>query len=180
MKFRSWTLCPALLSQLRPGIIGPSAAVLNSPVEISWTPVSNCHKLRCSNRLPFRNEANLIRTTVTQTSLSLTGLPSLGRYRVLVRANLNTGGSTAFSTGHLLQSTVSIALQPLARVQVSARPVLSWTKVPTAVRYEIRIKDILRLKTFEVSSSGSTLTSLTLQNPLQWACTKSSFVRLTP
>ena len=149
-----------------PGIIGPSTAVLNSPVEISWTPVSNASSYNVRVDFLSGTSANLIRTTVTQASLSLAGLPSLGRYRALVRANLSTGGSTAFSTGLSLQVDSAVALNPLTEVQVTARPALSWNRVPTAVKYEFQIEDILRLKTFVVTSSISTATSMTLPNPL--------------
>ena len=149
-----------------PKIVGPSTAVLNSPVLISWTPVSNATSYDVRIDFLSGTTANLIRATATQTSLSLAGLPALGRYRVLVRANLSTGGSTAFSTGRLLQVDSPIKLNPLAEVQVTARPKLSWSKVPTAVRYEFQIDDILRLKSFVVTSSSSTVTSLTLPNPL--------------
>jgi murein DD-endopeptidase MepM/ murein hydrolase activator NlpD len=149
-----------------PNISGPSTAVLNSPVSFSWTTVSNANSYDVRVDFLSGTRANQIRTTVTQTSLSLAGLPSLGRYRVLVRANLSTGGSTVFSTGHLLQVDSPIELNPLAMVQVTARPTLTWSNVPTAVKYEFQVDDILRLKSFVVSSSSSTLTSLTLPNPL--------------
>jgi murein DD-endopeptidase MepM/ murein hydrolase activator NlpD len=157
---------PGTAEPTPPRIVGPSTAILNSPVEITWTPVSNATSYDVRIDFLSGTKANLIRTTVTQASLSLAGLPVLGRYRVLVRANLSTGGSTAFSTGRLLQVDSPITLNPLAEVQVTARPTLSWSKVPTAVKYEIRIEDILRLKTFVVTSSSSTVTGLTLPNPL--------------
>ncbi|MFO1003892.1 MAG: peptidoglycan DD-metalloendopeptidase family protein [Planctomycetaceae bacterium] len=149
-----------------PRIIGPSTAVLNSPVNFSWTPVSNASSYDVRIDFLSGTTANLIRRTVTQTSLSIAGLAALGRYRVLVRANLSTGGSTTFSSGHLLNVDSPIALNPLAETQVTARPKLSWSKVPTAIRYEFQIDDILRLKSFVVTSSSSTVTSLTLPNPL--------------
>ena len=157
---------PGTAETVPPKIDGPLTAFLNSPVLISWTPVSNANSYDVRVDFLSGTRANLIRTTVTQTSLSLAGLPSLGRYRVLVRANLSTGDSTAFSTGHLLQIDSPIALKPLAETQVTARPTFSWTKVPKAVKYEFQVDDILRLKSFVVSSSGSTLNSLTLPNPL--------------
>ncbi len=149
-----------------PKIDGPSTAFLNSPVLISWTPVPNATSYDVRIDFLSGTKANLIRTTVTQTSLSLAGLPALGRYRVLVRANLSSGGSTGFGAGHLLQVDSPIALNPLAEVQLTARPKLSWSKVATAVKYEFQIDDILRLKSFAVTSSSSTFTILTLPNPL--------------
>lgn len=157
---------PGIPVPTSPHINGPTRSFLNSPVAISWTPVSNAASYDVRVDFLTGTRANWVRSTVTQTSLSLSGFHALGRYRILVRANLSTGGSTAFSVGHVLHIDSPIALNPLATVQVTAQPALSWSKVPTAVKYEIGIEDILRLKTFVVSSSSSTVTSLTLQNPL--------------
>ena len=129
----------------------------------------NTHDIDISTLQNFAivgTKPNLVRSTVTQTSLSLGGFHELGRYRVMVRANLSSGGSTAFSAGHLFRVDSPILLTPLAEVQVTSRPVLFWNTVPTAVRYEFQIEDILRLKYFVASSSSSTSTSLTFPNPL--------------
>lgn len=149
-----------------PDIVGPSTAMMNSPLVFSWTPVSNATSYDVRVDFLSAPRANLIRTNVTQTSFLLGGLPALGRYRLLVRANLSTGDSTAFSTGHSLQIDSPVALNPLTEVQVTSRPSLSWSRVPTAVRYEFQIEDILRLKTSWVSVSSSSSTSLTLSEPL--------------
>lgn len=149
-----------------PNVIGPTKSVLNNPVTISWTPVSNASSYDVRVDFLSGTKANSVRSTVTQTSLSLGGFRELGRYRVMVRANLSTGGSTAFSTGHLIRVDSPIVLNPLAEVQVTPRPVLFWSEVPTAVRYEFQIEDILRLKYFVASSSSYNSTSLTFPNPL--------------
>lgn len=149
-----------------PEINGPSTAVLDSPLTITWAPVPNA--ISYDVRVDFLSGAqvNLIRTTVSPASLSLTGLPALGQYRVLVKAHLSTGGWTRFSVGHLITVNHPIALKAIANIQVHPRPLLSWNTVPTAVKYELRIDDILRLKSFVVTSPSATSTGLRLPNPL--------------
>jgi murein DD-endopeptidase MepM/ murein hydrolase activator NlpD len=149
-----------------PNMIGPTKSVLNNPVTISWTPVSNASSYDVRVDFLSGKKPNLVRSTVTLTSLSLGGFRELGRYRVLVRANLSSGGSTAFSSGHLIRVDSPIVLNPLAEVQLTPRPVLFWSEVPTAVRYEVQIEDILRLKYFVASSYSNNSTSLTFPNPL--------------
>jgi murein DD-endopeptidase MepM/ murein hydrolase activator NlpD len=157
---------PGLLVPASPNITAPAKSVLNSPVTLSWTPVANATSYDVRVDFLSGTKPNVVRSTVTQTSFSVGGFRELGLYRVMVRANLSTGGSTAFSTGHLIRVDGPIVLNSLSEVQVTPQPVLSWSKIATAVRYEIQIEDILRLKYFVTSSSGNTSTSLTFPKPL--------------
>jgi uncharacterized repeat protein (TIGR01451 family) len=83
-----------------------------------------------------------VRTTTTQTSLSVQGLSGIGSYRVWVRSIDGNGNASAWSFPRDFRVAAAVTQLPVDRLQSTARPQFNWQTLPGAARYEVWISSV--------------------------------------
>lgn len=138
-----------------------SGSTLSSTPTLTWSPVNGAAQYHVwVNNLSTGAAAVINNFNVQTTSLALSTLP-VGSYRAWVRGrDLNGGANYTWSTAFNFEiGQAPRVLSPANTVQ-SLQPVITWTAVAGAVRYEIWLSNLTTVKRI-VSDTSLLSTSYT-------------------
>jgi len=127
--------------------IAVTGSTLSSAPTLTWSPVNGAAQYQVwVNNLSTGAAAVINDSSVQATSLALNTMP-VGSYRAWVRGrDLNGGASYAWSTAFDFEiGQAPRVLSPANTVQ-SAQPVITWTAVAGAVRYEVWLSNLTTVK----------------------------------
>ena len=122
-------------------ITGTSASKEQRPT-IFWTPATGAtgYEIWIDNLSTGTNA--VVRATTPETWYTPTANLGIGQFAAWVRSSDINGNKSAWSPRFLFRVDTPVVIQPLSLVQSSARPVVSWSALPAAVRYDLWIDNL--------------------------------------
>lgn len=152
-----------------PMITGPSSPTRSLRPALTWTsiPGATSHTIWIRNATTQQNQYHLASSTTP--SYTPTADFEIGRFIVWLRSVNASGLMSAWSSPVTLNITAPVTLNPMSLRQETARPVISWTALPGAVRYVLSIDNQSTGQTQVVREIDLTTTSWTPSGDLPMA-----------
>ena len=140
----------------------PAVVSFSSPV-ISWNSLPGAVKYEL--RLNNLTTGVLVQNSIPTNSYQISSNLGLGSYQVLVRGIDAAGLAGQWSTARRFTSASPVQLTPSSAATFNAQPILAWSPLPGAVRYEFVLRD--RATKNDISRvSDLTGTTWTPESPL--------------
>ena len=149
-----------------PIVTGPPTDTRTHFPVFTWTAVAGAVSYDVWVTDLSRPAGPVINTTVTGTSLTSQIPLEIARHRVWVRANLSTGIKTPWSVMRTFEVRTPPVVSPLARMQSTYRPTISWSPVYKADSYQVQIDSRFSIPTGLIFRSGITSTSFVVPQDL--------------
>ena len=135
--------CESRLLLTTPNVLSPTGTVSGAAIDFSWEAVDNAtsYEVWVSSLETFRQ--SFYRNNVAGTTLSVPAEElNVGRVRIWVRANLEGGGTSAWSPGAdaLIRSAPTIT-SPVS-VTYDATPEITWTAPRGSSYFQIWVTDL--------------------------------------
>lgn len=149
-----------------PVISQPGATTLSMTPQIAWSKTTDAvsYDIWLSNL--SNPSSGPIRLVVSGTSFTPAAPLGIGRYRFWVRGVKAAGTYTAWSAALTFQINTQVVLNSVPAPVITSRPVVSWTALAGAVRYELSLKNRTTQQNNIVNSSNITATSFQFASPL--------------
>lgn len=123
-------------------IVAPPATTMNMRPTIAWSTVPGAvkYELWVANITTGINP--VLRTVIADTSYTPTSDLGLGRFQIWVRAGFADQSFTAWTLPHTFEIKTPVVIIPMAPYQQSGFPVIQWTALAGAVRYDLWIDNL--------------------------------------
>lgn len=149
-----------------PIVTGPATDTRTHFPVFTWTAVAGAVSYDVWVTDLSRPAGPVIKTTVTGTSLTSQIPLEIARHRVWVRANLSSGIKTPWSVMRTFEVRTPPVVSPLARMQITYRPTISWSPVYNADSYQVQIDSRFSIPSGLIFRSGITSTSFVVPQDL--------------
>jgi RHS repeat-associated protein len=152
---------PDMTTAVPLAITAPAATNTSQRPVVEWTPVFGAvsYDVWINNETvgTFPVEVFTVTTTSFTPSMDL----GIGSFAVWVRSTNQAGEKSVWSPRRNFRITTQVQLQPMTRLQLTAKPTVAWTPLPGAAKYDLWIDDLTTGQVQFVRDQTITATSWT-------------------
>ncbi|MFN9720099.1 MAG: hypothetical protein ACK58L_15480, partial [Planctomycetota bacterium] len=146
-------------SNQTPGLTGPVSATTDMTPEMTWTAASDAASYDLWIRNLSTGQDPVLQVNVTGTSFSPTTDLGIGKYRVWVRSRFAGGNASVWSGSRDFQINTPPTINAMTSPDYSGLPLITWTALAGATRYEIYINNLSTGETAVIRDAGVTTNS---------------------